>query len=318
MAFRPLARIRAPGPVGRGPFDPLPRRGRIRRVRARPSQGALPNLGDAARGPCPLGTTASVGVLGGVRAARATSSPWRYRNGLCVVSEGGGPGRETAWPARGLVSARGHGLGGVARRPVCRSRARTADSGGGGVRPSGRLRGSEPPGRVGAARSIRTGPGGLPGRRGRGSYGRRGPGGSERRWRAPRMLAGRVRAAGCRGEIAYGVFAPARARGPSRSVVMPPGARFRFVATASVMVLGGVGAARVHERQAREATAAWPSGPFADPAPGRRGHESRCDRCDRGARRKDARCAVARGRGTRGPSGDSPGPTPLGFAKERP
>ena len=37
----------------------LPRRDCIRRVRARPSRGALPDLGDAARGPCSLGATAS-------------------------------------------------------------------------------------------------------------------------------------------------------------------------------------------------------------------------------------------------------------------
>jgi len=139
------SRTRAPGPVGRGPFDPfgsgrgpceararlrrsprprgfraarvrpggarralpgggLPRRGRILRVRARPSQGALPERGDAPRGPFPL---------------------------------------------------RCHGLGGGARKASCRSRARTVGSGGGGVWPSGPF--ADPaPGRRQPASSLRS------------------------------------------------------------------------------------------------------------------------------------------------------------------
>ncbi len=85
-----------------------------------------------------------------------------------------------------------------------------------------------------------------------------------------------------------------------------PGARFRFGATASVGLLGGGCAARVHDRCAREATVAWPSGPCAAPGPGRRRHEFRCDRGDRCARRKGARCAAANERGTQGATGLRP------------
>ena len=114
-------------------------------------------------------------------------------------------------PARGLVSARGPGLGGGARGRSCRSRARWMGSGGRGVRPSGPF--ADPSPRAGwinrGGSRIREGP---LARRGRGSYGRRGPGVSERQGPDPGVLAGRVRAAGCRGEVAYGVLAPARAR----------------------------------------------------------------------------------------------------------
>ena len=180
---------------------------------------------------------------------------------------GDGSGRNTAWSARGLVSARGHGLGGSARRPVCRSRARSVGSGGDSrlaFRPPSRIR---PPGRVGAARSIRAGPGGLPARRGRGSYSRRGPGVSERQGRAPRVLAGRLRAAGCRGEVAYCVFAPARARGPSRASVIPPGGPCPLGTTAPVGALGRHRAARVRVGWAREAVAFGLPAAFADPGP---------------------------------------------------
>jgi len=212
------------GEVAYGVFAPARARG--------PSRASVMPPGARFR----FGATASMGVLGGGCAARVCPGqiretlplglpvPARPRPSggtvLYAVGAALGPGpfadRLGSRP-RGSSPLAAPASAGVLGSFSCRSRARSVGLGGRDVWPSGRLRGSGPPGRLGGARSICAGPGGLPARRGRGSYGRRGPGGSERQGPDPGVLAGRFRAAGCRGEVAYGVFAPARARGPSRA-----------------------------------------------------------------------------------------------------